>query len=162
MANSNLPHNQGLHVAAQCQATPVPAGAQFNDTIEQYDSNGQLTTVACTYPAFGVTYEVAVPNTAGNYDLKVPFACKVSFVSLVKVGVSANAGDTLTVGKVTLAGAATAITNAIGLNVADKAFVAQGTLDTAANSLEAGATLRVTAAKAADCACVAFVTVLPA
>lgn len=149
MANTNLPHNQGLSVAGLNQGGSCTVGANRADTIDQLDSAGLLTTKAVNFPGLVTVAEVAISDTAGSTDFVVPFACKVIFGYLVKgAGGTGGAADTFQLFGVTNAGASTAITPANALvGVAAKSLALCQSLDLAAGTLEAGGILRCTTVK---------------
>lgn len=101
---------------------------------------------------------VEVPDGAtGDVDVTVTHKVRVLDVWLVKTAGAGGMSDTITVKN-----GATAITNALDINVADKTVVRAGTIDDAQWEIAAAGTLRVTRTKAsmANVACKVFVRVL--
>lgn len=99
-----------------------------------------------------VIHRLAIADAAGDTDIVLEHKTRVIDAWAVKKGGAGGAGDT-----VTLKNAGTAITDAMDLNVADKAVARAGTIDDAQYEIAAGGTLRVTAAKASDCECDVYV-----
>lgn len=102
-----------------------------------------------------VLHRVAVADGAtGDVDVTLTHKTLVTDVWLVKTAGAGGASDTITVKNGT-----TAITDAMDINVADKAVVRAGTIDDAQYAISAGGTLRVTRTKASanNVACVVFV-----
>lgn len=94
---------------------------------------------------------VAVPDGAtGDVDVVLTDKTEVMSVEVVKTAGAGGASDTITVKN-----GATAITNAMDINVADKTVVRPTTIDDAATLIAAAGTLRVTRTKAsgANAAC---------
>lgn len=162
MANTNLPHNQGLSLAGLNQSTSCAVGAQQGGTINQFDSNGLLTDVAVTFPAAVLVAQIDVADATASYTFVVPFKCKVIAVNGVKHG-AGGAGDEITVVTVDLGGTTTPLTSAISLAAGtDTQVFGSADLDLASATVDAGATIGVAATKAAGSpACTLFVSVLP-
>ena len=100
-------------------------------------------------------HRVDVPDGAtGTIDTTLTHKTRVIDAWLVKTGGAGGAGDTITVNN-----GATAITNAMSINVADQTVVRAGTVDDAAWDIAAAGTLRIvrTKASAASVACTVFV-----
>jgi len=98
-----------------------------------------------------VVFIVDVPDGAtGDVDVVSTDKVEVIEVVVVKKAAAGGASDTITVKN-----GATAITNAMDINIADKAIVRAGSIDDAASAIAAGGTLRVTRTKiaAANVAC---------
>lgn len=168
---TNLSNSPGLSVTAYVQggasaigvqqptqvgvlSTTFPTGSTINPVyaVEQF--------IAATLPSPAVIFQFAIPNTAGTYELTVPFKCAVIFAS--GIATDGAAGDTLTIKKKVLSGGGvTAISNAISLDGAANLVVFAGTIDLAENVLLAGDNLQVVSAKASDCSANLFVTVIP-
>ena len=93
--------------------------------------------------------DAGIPDAAGDYD--VPITRKVVFrgVNGIKGSANGGAGDTITVKNGTHA-----ITNAISLNLSANDKFSDSTIDPAYYVLNAGDTLRITAAKVTSCACI--------
>ena len=100
---------------------------------------------------------VAVPNTAGSIDIVMDRKVRVLRVDVLKLGANGGSGDTLLLED----GDGNNITNDIDLNINQKAVTKNSQIDPAYATLDAGDTLRLTAAKATNCACQADVTLLP-
>lgn len=102
-----------------------------------------------------VLHQVTVPDGAtGDVDITLTHKTRVIDILVVKTTAAGGASDTITVKN-----GATAITNAMDLNVADKALVRAGTIDDAQWDIAAAGTLRVTRTKAsmANVACIVYV-----
>lgn len=94
---------------------------------------------------------VAVPDAAtGDVDVVLTHKTEVLSVEVIKTGAAGGASDTITVKN-----GATAITDAMDINVADKTVVRPTTIDDAQTVIAAAGTLRVTRTKAsgANAAC---------
>jgi hypothetical protein len=86
---------------------------------------------------------IPVPDAAtGDVDVVVERAFEVTEVVVQKRGGAGAASNTITVKK-----GATAISDALDMNVADKVLVRASTIDDAQSTLAAGDTLRVSRAK---------------
>ncbi len=86
-----------------------------------------------------IVFIVAIADGASaDKDVVVTDKCEVIDVVVMKTGGAGGAADTITVKN-----GATAITNAMDINVSDKVVVRAGTLDDAATVITAGGTLRV-------------------
>jgi len=103
--------------------------------------------VALTGIGVGVDATFDIPNTAGDYDLALPFKVEFFQMIVIKTGLNGGAGDT-----VTLKNTATAISNAVSLNVVVGALANASAMDPAQNTVAAAGTLRVSAAKVTNCA----------
>lgn len=95
-----------------------------------------------------VSYTLDLADTAGDTDVILPFKFELLEVQVIKTGSNGGAGDTLTV-----KAGATAITNAVSLNITNKATAWAGAIDTAQSTIAKAGTLRLTLAKATNCAC---------
>jgi hypothetical protein len=95
------------------------------------------------------TIDVA-DGVTGDVDTVLTHKTQVLDVTVIKMAGAGGADDTITVKNV-----ATAITNAIDINIADKVVARAGTVDDASNVVAAGAILRITRTKvaAANVAC---------
>lgn len=136
--------------------TKISAGAVTSAKIK----SGAVspTNIADTATAgLGMSYTVTitVPDAAGDVDVTIPYKSEVIDCQTLKRGGAGGAGDTLT-----LKNLATAITNAISLNVADNTRTHASTIDDASSSISAAGTLRATAAKVTDCECLVVVTLV--
>lgn len=101
--------------------------------------------------AVPVVHRITVADGAtADIDVVLTYKTRVYDVVVVKTDGAGGASDTITVKN-----GATAITDAIDINVADKAVKRAGTIDDAAWDIAAGGTLRVTRTKAsaANVAC---------
>lgn len=91
-----------------------------------------------------VVHRVTVADGAtADIDVTLTYKTRVYDVVVVKTAAAGGASDTITVKNGT-----TAITDAIDINIADKAVARAGTIDDAAWEIAAGGTLRVTRTKA--------------
>lgn len=103
-----------------------------------------------------VTHTVDVADGAtGDVDVVLTHKTQVTDVKVIKMVAAGGASDTVTVKN-----GATAITNAMDINVADKILVRAGSIDDASNQIAAAGTLRITRTKvsAANVACRVEVT----
>lgn len=99
-------------------------------------------------PAFECT--VDIPNATGNTDITVPVKCEIVMAYALKAAANGGAGDTVQLKN----GGGTAISNALDLNTStDGQMVIASSLDPATRVLAAGATLRLAANSATNCAC---------
>lgn len=85
-----------------------------------------------------------VDGVTADKDITLTHKTEVLSVEVIKKAGAGGAGDLITVKN-----AATAITDAMDINVADKAVVRASTIDDAASVISAGGTLRVTKTKVA-------------
>jgi len=98
-----------------------------------------------------VVFIVAIADgVTADKDIVTTFKVEVVDVVIMKTVAAGGASDTITVKNT-----ATAITDAISINIADKAIARVGTIDDASNVVAAGGTIRVTKTKvsAANVAC---------
>jgi hypothetical protein len=95
-----------------------------------------------------VTATFEIPNTAGDYDLVLPAKIEWADMTAVKTLGNGGAGDT-----VRLKNGANNLSNALSLNAVVGTIVWADSNDPAYNTVASGGTLRVTAAKATNCAC---------
>lgn len=102
--------------------------------------------------AIPVIFKFVIGNAAGDTDIILTHKTRVIDAWAVKTTAAGGAGDTVTVKN-----GATAITNAIVVNVADQTVVRAGTIDDAQHVVNAGGTLRVTAADVTDPSCIVYV-----
>lgn len=116
-----------MHVAASEDGTVVKVAADVN-----------------IIGAIPVIHRVMATALTGDVTVVLTHKTRIIDVWAVAVG-AGGAGDTITVKNV-----ATAITNALDLNVADKAVVRVGTLDDAQVQIAAGANLVVSGASAVN------------
>lgn len=102
-----------------------------------------------------VMYRIPVPDGAtGNVDVTVDHKIRVIDAWVVKTDGAGGAGDTIAVNN-----GATAISDAMSINVADKAVVRTAQIDDAQHEIAAAGTLRVVRTKAsvANVACTVYV-----
>ncbi len=105
--------------------------------------------------AVPVMHRIDSPDSAsGDTDVTLTHKTMVTDVWLVKTGGAGGASDTITVKST-----ATAITDAIDINVADKIVKRAATIDDASATIAAGGVLRISRAKvaAANVACTVYV-----
>lgn len=103
-----------------------------------------------------VIHRIDVPDGAtGDVNVVLTHKTRIIDVHLVKTVGAGGASDTIQVKN-----GASAISNAMSINVADQTVVRAGTIDDAQHEVAAGGTLRVTRTKvsAANVACVVYVT----
>jgi hypothetical protein len=103
-----------------------------------------------------VSHRIAVADGAtADIDVVLTYKTMVTGVKVIKTTAAGGASDTITVKN-----AATAITNAIDINVADKTTVHESTIDDAQMTINAGGTLRITRTKASaeNVACIVIVS----
>ena len=93
-----------------------------------------------------LVYRVTATALTGNVDVTVTHKIRVIDVYCVAVGGAGGAADTITVGN-----GASAITDAIDMNVADVVIVRAATLNDANWDIAAAGTLRVAGASAVTC-----------
>lgn len=104
--------------------------------------------VANVNPIGGLTvlHRITASTLTGDVDVTLTHKTRIIDVWCVAVGGAGGAGDTITVKN-----GATAITNAIDMNVADKVVVRAGTFDDAAWDIAAAGTLRISGASGVVC-----------
>jgi hypothetical protein len=95
-----------------------------------------------------VSYTLDLADAAGDTDIVLPFKFELLEVQVIKTGANGGAGDTMTVKN-----GATAISNAISLNLVNKVTAWAGAIDTAQSTIAKAGTLRLTLAKVTNCAC---------
>lgn len=103
-----------------------------------------------------VVHRVAVADAAtGDVDVVLAHKTLITGVQVIKTAGAGGAGDTITVKN-----GATAITDAMDINVADTTIVWPATMDDAQFTIAAGGTLRVTRTKASanNAACLVVVS----
>lgn len=174
--NNPLPNSPGLSVTAYIQGGPAAIGAQQPTSvgilsityptgmaINPLSSQEQF--LPATLPSPAVVYQIAVPDTAGTYELTVPFKCAV--ISVSGIVTDGAAGDTVQIKKKELnSGTVTAISDAISLNTAPNAVVFAGVIDKSGappiNVLNPGDNLQAVAVRGgSNCSCSMFITVIP-
>lgn len=100
--------------------------------------------------------QIDVPDTAGDIDIVLPRKLRLVHVTGNKGPSNGGAGDEITVKR-----GATAVTDTISLNVTAKTVINAGEIDPAEQLFAADDTLRITVAKATNCACQLTITFLP-
>lgn len=118
----------------------------------QRDGTGQAVPLTGNYvepqasadlaPAIPSVFTFDIPDAAGDYTKLLPAGSsdfRINHIEVLKIGGAGGAGDTVQVKK-----GATAITDAISLNVADKVRAYPATMDDAQMDLAAADTLKVT------------------
>lgn len=99
-----------------------------------------------------VVHRIDIADGAGDTDVTLTHKTRVIDAWAVKTAANGGAGDTVQVKN-----SATAITDALDLNVSDTAIVRAGTISDASHEIAAAGTLRVTAANATNNACTVYV-----
>jgi predicted RecA/RadA family phage recombinase len=99
-----------------------------------------------------VLHRVNIADGAGDTDVVLTHKTRVVEVWAVKTAANGGAGDTVTVKN-----GATAITDAMSLNINDKLIVRAASIDDAQHEIAAAGTLRVTAANVTNNACTVYV-----
>lgn len=95
-----------------------------------------------------VSFSTDITDAAGDTNFTLPFKFELQEVQIIKTVGNGGAGDTITV-----KAGGTAITNAISLNLTNKATAWEGAIDVAQSTMAKGSTLRFTTAKVTNCAC---------
>lgn len=118
----------------------------YLERVVATDSSGE--------PQLLATVLIPVPDAAtGDVDVVMERAFEVLEIAVQKRAGAGAASNTITVKK-----GATAISDAMDMNVADKAIVRASTIDDAQSTLAAGSTLRVSRAKSGgNAACLVVV-----
>jgi hypothetical protein len=173
---TTLPNSPGLSVTAYVQGGASAIGVQQDTKVgilQTVFPTGMTVNpvavseefIAATLPSPAVIYQFTVPNTAGTYELTVPFKCQVIFASgIATYGAS---GDTIQIKKKDLSsGTVTDISDAIPLGTAANAVFYVSSIDKTGtdphNVLLPGDNLQaVTVKGGSDCSCLLFVTVIP-
>ncbi len=101
-----------------------------------------------------VVFRIDIADAAGDTDVIVDHKIRVIDAWAVKTEAVGGAGD-----EVTVKNAAAPITDAIdiGTPAKDNVLVRAGEIDDASHEIDASGTLRVTAAKVTNCACIVYV-----
>lgn len=97
-----------------------------------------------------VIHRITAAALTGDIDVVLTHKTRILDVQCVAVG-AGGAADTIIVKNV-----ATAITDAIDMNVADKAVKRAGTIDTAQWDIAAGAIMRISGASAVTCEVIVY------
>lgn len=145
--------NGDTHVIANGGKIQVESGGDI-----QYQAGSKITppTVADVNTRGGipVVHRIDIADAASaDTDVVLENKTRVLDVQVVKTGGAGAASNTITVKN-----GATAITDAIDMNVADKVTKRAGTIDDAQHEIAAAGTLRVSSAKSGgNCACTVYV-----
>ncbi len=117
-----------------------------NTLAADVQDSGNVSEVANGNTAGGILllYRILATTLTGDVDVVVDEKIRVVDVWAVATA-AGGASDTITVKN-----GATAITNALDLNVSDKTVVRAGTIDDAQHEIDAAGTLRVTGASGAN------------
>jgi len=99
-----------------------------------------------TEGGFPVLHRINATALTGDVDVVLTHKTRVIEAWAVQTGGAGGVGDTVQVKN-----GATAITNALDLNVADNTIVRAGTIDDAQHEVAAAGTLRITGASAVNC-----------
>lgn len=99
-----------------------------------------------------VVHRIDIADATGNTDVTLDHKTRVIDVTVVKTAGNGGAGDTVTVQN-----AGNAISDAISLNINDKAIARAGSIDDAQHEIAAGGTLRIAANKSTNVACTVYV-----
>lgn len=137
--------------AGSITAAQLAAGAAAEGI---YGTQVRLVADANVIGGVPVLHRIDVADgVTGDVDVTLTHKTRVVEAWLVKTAGAGGANDTITVKN-----GATAITDAMSINVADKVVVRAGTIDDAQHEIAAGGTLRVTRTKVtANVACVVYV-----
>lgn len=110
---------------------------------------------AATTPGLPVLFRQDLPDSAGDVDIVLPAGMKIRVVDawVVKIANAGGAANTVQVKN-----GATAITDAMSINIADKAIARAASIDDDQHEIAAAGTLRFTTVKAGgNAAAVAYV-----
>lgn len=99
-----------------------------------------------------VLHRIDIADGAGDTTFIITNKTRIIDVWAIKTTTAGGAGDTVTVKNET-----DAVTDAISLNVADKAIARAGTIDDAYHDVAASGTIRVTAANNTDNECTVYI-----
>lgn len=107
-------------------------------------------------------YEIVVSAATGNTDIVIQTGITVSSFHLIKTDGNGTNSDTVQLFKV-VGGVSQPITQTIDLAVSDKTTIGPSGLflDTSADVINAGATIRISAVNNTNCACRCYVTGIP-
>jgi hypothetical protein len=136
----------------------IPAGTVTQAKIAVASLDGTVAKVLAEGSVIGgipVTHIIDVPDAAsGDVDTVLTHKTRVTDVRVVKTAGAGAASNTIIVKN-----GATAITDTLDMNVADKVVVRAGTIDDASWEIAAAGTLRVSRAKSGgNAACKVIVT----
>ncbi len=127
------------------QNTNTKASPTWTSQSDAFDA-AKLANVANANVVGGVTVVHRITATNLSADVDVVVSHKIRVLDVWAVATAAGgAGDTITVKN-----GATAITDAVDLNVGDKVVKRASTIDAAQHEIAAGGTLRVTGASAVN------------
>jgi len=98
-----------------------------------------------------VIHRIAIADGTADTDVVLEHKTRIIDAWAVKTAANGGAGDTVTVKN-----GATAISSAIVLNVNDTLTARTTLIDDAQHEIAAGGTLRVSANKATNCACIVY------
>lgn len=127
--------------------TAIGAGKVTNAMVAPAALDGTVAKVVANVNVIGgipVVHRITATNLTGDVDVVLTHKTRILDVQCVAVG-AGGAADTITVKN-----GATAITDAIDMNVADKAVKRAGTIDTAQWDIAAAGTLRISGASAVN------------
>lgn len=110
---------------------------------------------ANTTPGIMGVHRLDIANATANTSIVLDKKERVIDVVVVKTNINGGAGDTVTVQN-----GVSAITNAISLNVSNKAVARAGTIDAAHHEIAAGGSLTVAANSVTDCTCTVYIHTL--
>lgn len=113
-----------------------------------------VNTVANANVVGGIPLIFAIPiaDATGDTDVVFTHKIRISDIHVVKTGGAGGASDTVIVKKTT-----TTIAQTFDLNVSDKVVVRALTIDDAQHEIAAAGTLRVSAVKSTNCACIVYI-----
>ncbi len=134
-------------------ALTVGAGAITQAKITAAALDGTVAKVVANVNIIGglpVIHRITATLLTGDVDVVLTHKTRILDVQCVSVG-AGGAADTITVKN-----GATAITDAIDMNVADKAVKRAGTIDTAQWDIAAAGTLRISGASAVNCEVIVY------
>lgn len=145
-ANTLLASGDLVPVVDDPGGTPLTQKITFSNFIASIVAlltGAHVSTVADVNVIGGipVLHRVLASALTGDVDVTLTHKTRVIEVWAIQKGGAGGAGDTITVKN-----GASAITNALDLNVADNIIVRAGTIDDATNEVAAAGTLRVTGA----------------
>lgn len=137
-------------------ATKIGTGAVTSTKLaDQAVVPNALANVAATGIGCEFVVSMTIPDSAGDVDVTIPVKAEVIAVTAIKRTSLGQNGD-----QVTIKNGASAITNAISLNLADNATTGATSIDDATSTISANGTLRATSAKATNCSALVIVRLL--
>lgn len=128
--------------------TAIGAGKVTNAMVAPAALDGTVAKVVANVNVIGgieVIHRATATLLTGDVDIVLTHKTRITNVRCISVG-AGGAADTITVKN-----GAMAITDAIDMNVADKAVKLAGTIDTAQWDIAAAGTLRISGASAVNC-----------